>query len=385
MLFIFKLWDTTDQVESLGCTTDENGDLTGVNDFGPFGEIYPHPVYKDVARLDITGVSANTPVSGVTCITLNETLSDWSLAGKELAVAIPGDGSDTYRVGRILDSFGNELWVLDSGTYTIASALWSGSAALRGFVVYDFQGPVETQKVFTVLSAVFNAGQTMVTAAENVFLGSEIGWTSGSAGPDLPVIGVLAPNVLVFSDDVTMYFPEDYTVVATRPESPTPATTGGEWTGVQLEIAGLGDHTLLTCDGADFRSYMAGWSLCLDAEKPSWFTVDVVVLATQLRLYLKNATTLTAVGRTFRLCPPPFVDAQTGTLGSRDASGNVTFAHAKTQAARLWAGYRYTPPLWLTFRRYFVIGVSSSGSIHQRSLTAMWSTNPPCQNTWPDS
>ena len=130
---------------------------------------------------------------------------------------------------------------------------------------------------------------------------------------------------------------------------------------------------------------MAGWSLCLDAEKPSWFTVDVVVSATQLRLYLKRATTLTAVGKAFRLCPPPFVDAQTGTLGSRDASGNVTFAHAKTQARRLWAGYRYTPPLWLTFRRYFVIGVSSSGSIHQRSLTAMWSTNPPCQNTWPDS
>ena len=74
----------------------------------------------------------------------------------------------------------------------------------------------------------------MVTAAENVFLGSEIGWTSGSAGPVLTIAAVNAPNVLVFDGDQTMYFPEDYTVVATRPESPTPATTGGEWTGVQL-------------------------------------------------------------------------------------------------------------------------------------------------------
>ena len=137
---------------------------------------------------------------------------------------------------------------------------------------------------------------------------------------------------------------------------------------------------------------MAGWSLCLDAEKPSWFTVDVVVSATQLRLYLKRATTLTAVGKTFRLCPPPFVDAQTGTLGSRDASGNVTFAHAKTQTARLWAGYRYTPPR-VGFWNYdsTVIGAQTGtvklGSHHTDNreydiYTGRWTTPDPAASPW---
>lgn len=162
---------------------------------------------------------------------------------------------------------------------------------------------MQMRRDFTVASAVFSAGQTMVTAFENVFLGSETGWDCTSTGPDLPVAGVLAPNVLVFDDDVTAYFPEEYTFEVSRPDAITGATTGGQWSAVQLEVTGLGDHTLLTCDGADFRAYMAGWSLCLDAEKPSWFTVDVVVSATQLRLLKRNATGLTAAGKTFRLCP----------------------------------------------------------------------------------
>ena len=142
----------------------------------------------------------------------------------------------------------------------------------------------------------------------------------------------------------------------------------------------------------DVEMLMAGWSLCLDAEKPSWFTVDVVVSATQLRLYLKNATTLTAAGKTFRLCPPPFVDAQTGTLGSRDASGNVTFAHAKTQAARLWAGYRYTPPRVGFWNWDSTVIAAQTGSVKLGShhtdnreydiYTGRWTTPDPAASPW---
>ena len=87
-------------------------------------------------------------------------------------------------------------------------------------------------------------------------------------------------------------------------------TTGGEWTDDPDYVPFL-TVTGFTDENADFQSYMVGWTLIADVEKPNFLTIFAVPTATRVEVF-GDATGLSANGKTYRLVAPPGVDSITG-------------------------------------------------------------------------
>ncbi|MBX3475676.1 MAG: hypothetical protein KF754_15000 [Planctomycetes bacterium] len=117
-------------------------------------------------------------------------------------------------------------------------------------------------------------------------------------------------------------------------------TTGGEWTDDPNHLPFL-NVTRFTDENADFQSYMVGWTIIADVEKPSFLTIFAVPTATRVEVF-GDATGLGADGKTYRLVAPPGVDPTTGALSKPNT---VLSKRANNRGCQwLWSGYQYVPP-----------------------------------------
>ena len=112
-------------------------------------------------------------------------------------------------------------------------------------------------------------------------------------------------------------------------------TTGGSWTDDPdyvpfLTVTGFTDET------ADFQSYMVGWTIILDVQKPSFLTVFAVPDETHIEVF-GDATGLSADGKTYRLVAPPGVDSITGASAK---PANMLSNRADNRGCLwLWSGF----------------------------------------------
>jgi len=166
-------------------------------------------------------------------------------------------------------------------------------------------------------------------------------------------------------------------------------TTGGSWTDAPdyhggLMVTGFTDET------ADFRSYMVGWTLIADVEKPSFLTIFAVPSATRVEVF-GDATGLSADGKTYRRVAPPGVDPTTGALSKPNT---VLSKRADNRGCMwLWSGYQYVPPQAGHESGGSTTGAQPSinnlGSYHCWNRTydvfmGRWTTPDPIAKSWPN-
>ncbi|MCB9893557.1 MAG: RHS repeat protein [Planctomycetes bacterium] len=151
-----------DQDGSLIGLTDEDGNRVAEFDYLPFGTPLRRGVLLDVRATDVETVEEDTPVTGSTRITLSSGgLATGTLAGRELAISVPGAASNRYRTAAVSANGSDTIDVLDEAGL-IAGALLSEGA---GFVVlaarlatgapsWSYDAPTDTS-TFTVSGAGF--------------------------------------------------------------------------------------------------------------------------------------------------------------------------------------------------------------------------------------
>ena len=122
-----------DQDGSLIGLTDEAGERLVEFDYLPFGTPVRRAVMLDIAPGEVTDVEEETPLSTGTRIHVSATLSSGSLAGRELAIAVPGASADRYRTASVLANGTDTIDVYDPDGL-VADALLNEGA---GFVVYE--------------------------------------------------------------------------------------------------------------------------------------------------------------------------------------------------------------------------------------------------------
>jgi hypothetical protein len=97
-------------------------------------------VLYDISVDSIASAVHDDPTENQTKIELDSALfSNDELIGHLLYCPVPGDLNDTLRIGRISDNDTDTIWVVDTGAYTIASAVFNGLSPLRGFLIMDAQ------------------------------------------------------------------------------------------------------------------------------------------------------------------------------------------------------------------------------------------------------
>ncbi|MBX3475675.1 MAG: hypothetical protein KF754_14995 [Planctomycetes bacterium] len=99
-------------------------------------------------------------------------------------------------------------------------------------------------------------------------------------------------------------------------------TTGGNWTDDPDYVPFL-TVTGFTDESADFQSYMVGWTIIADVEKPSFLTIFAVPTATRVEVF-GDATGLSADGKTYRLVPPTEQPGSCGLGGAFLAPAAIT-------------------------------------------------------------
>jgi hypothetical protein len=122
-----------DQDGSLIGLTDEAGKRVAEFDYLMFGTPVRRGILLDVAGADIDTVDENTPVPGLTRITLTAgAMTADEFAGRELAIAVPSAIADQYRTASVVANGTDTIDVVD-GDGLIADGLLNEGA---GFVIH---------------------------------------------------------------------------------------------------------------------------------------------------------------------------------------------------------------------------------------------------------
>lgn len=123
--------------------TNLSGERTAEYSYGENGEVLAKFVRFDGTMAKISSTAHNTPSSGQSTITMSGTpFSADQYNGAQIVVSVPspGAGSDTYRVGTVIDTTTSTLVISDNATLneSIAKALYSSSTVIDDFVLFDF-------------------------------------------------------------------------------------------------------------------------------------------------------------------------------------------------------------------------------------------------------
>lgn len=114
--------------------------------------------------------------------------------------------------------------------------------------------------------------------------------------------------------------------------------TVGEWTSNPSYSS---PSTTFTDSGADFKSYMVGWLICVKVENFTYLEITDVPSSTTIKVK-GDADTLAASGDRYWLFAPPHVDPSTG--AARGSNDGGTFI-PDYDTHYLWGLYRYQPPM----------------------------------------
>ena len=330
-----------DQHGSLVVVTDRNGYRTDMYVSLDYGHAGREKVYVDFAKSDITSVVHDSPVAGMTTISISGPtgFSTDELAGRELYVSAPDNADRRIRAGHIIANTFTTMIVRDMDADDIASAIWDsgGGAPIRGFCILDFREKPVTEVVFTVTSETFTHGVTIIEH-DGDFIGIESGWDIPDIDTGELAIELILPGELHFFGDVTGQFTVFNTYTAVRPGDWTYPTNGGIWTSDADEDSGT---TTFTDSNANFESYMVGWTLIPNIEKPNFLIISNVASATEIEVQ-GNAENLGSIGNIYRLAPAPGCCVTHGTLSEPENQGARTFEDPGTMW--LWSGYQYVPP-----------------------------------------
>jgi hypothetical protein len=121
-----------DQDGSLIGVTDDDGRRVVEFDYQPFGTPVRREVVLDITPSEVTDVEEHTPILTSTRIHVSVTLTAGALAGRELAIAVPGASADRYRTAAVLTNGAGTIDVHDPQGL-IADALINEDS---GLVVY---------------------------------------------------------------------------------------------------------------------------------------------------------------------------------------------------------------------------------------------------------